>query len=47
MSKKRIVATAVTMVIVVALVLSAVSAVQMHGKGGMNRMGAQQAMGVG
>ncbi len=47
MSEKRIVATAVTTVIVAALVLSAVSAVQMHGKGGMNRMGAQQAMGVG
>lgn len=47
MGKNRIVATVVATVIVAALVLSAVSAAQMHGKGGMQRMGPQQAMGVG
>lgn len=47
MGKNRIVITVVATVIVAALVLSAVSVAQMHGKGGMQRMEPQQAMGVG
>jgi len=46
MGKNRILAIVVAIVIVV-LVLSAVSVAQMHGRGGMPRMGPQQAMGVG